>query len=107
MLESKCYRRRTAFPCLDELQMVVIDCRAYLAVHESLQLELSNAKLAVLFSQTPASLCKVDLCPPHHTHVLRRLPQLQLVCPLQLKILKTSEREISFNLIALSLQYWM
>lgn len=68
-------------------------CSAYLTVHKSLQLQLGNAELAVLFSQTPAGLSKVDLCSPHHAHVLWGLTQLQLVCPLQLKVLKTPERE--------------
>lgn len=75
-----------------KLQAVVVPCCAHLTVHESLQLQLSNAKLAVLFGQTPAGLGKVDLCSPHHTHILWGLAQLQLVCPLQLEILKTPEK---------------
>lgn len=65
----------------------------YFAVHESLQLQLSDAKLAVLLSQAPAGLGKVDLCSPHHAHILRRLSQLQLVCPLQLEVLETSDKK--------------
>lgn len=64
-------------------------CPPHLAVHESLQLQLSDAKLAVLFGQTPAGLSKVDLRSPHHAHVLWRLTQLQLVCTLQLEVLET------------------
>lgn len=66
-------------------------CCAHLTVHESLKLQLSNAKLAVLLGQTPSGLSKVDLSSPHHTHILRRLTQLQLVCPLQLEVLKAPE----------------
>lgn len=47
---------------------------AHLAVHKSLQLQLCNTKLTILFSQTPTSLSKVDLCSSYHTHILRRLP---------------------------------
>lgn len=77
---------------------------AHLTVHEPLKFQLSNAKLAVLFGQTPAGLSKVDLSSPHYTHVLRRLPQLQFVCTLQLEVLKTPERKTGcfffyFNLV--------
>lgn len=73
------------------MQTVVAPCCAHLTVHESLKLQLSNAKLAVLLGQTPAGLGKVDLGSPHHTHILWRLTQLQLVCPLQLEVLKTPD----------------
>lgn len=66
---------------------------AYFAVHESLELQLSDAKLAVLLSQAPAGLGKVDLCSPHHAHILGRFSQLQLVCPLQLEVLETSDKK--------------
>lgn len=65
----------------------------YFAVHESLELQLGDAKLAVLLSQAPAGLGKVDLRSPHHTHVLWRFSQLQLVCPLQLEVLETSDKK--------------
>lgn len=68
----------------------------YFAVHESLELQLSDAKLAVLLSQTPAGLGKVDLCSPHHAHILWRFSQLQLVRPLQLEVLEASEKETRF-----------
>lgn len=75
---------------------------ADLTVHKPLQLQLSNAELSVLLRQTPASLSEIDLRPPHHAHVLRRLTQLQLVGSLQLEIFKTpGQKEISiFNLWA-------
>lgn len=66
---------------------------SYFAVHESLELQLSDAKLAVLLSQAPAGLGKVDLCSPHHAHVLWGFSQLQLVCPLQLEVLETSGKK--------------
>lgn len=72
-----------------ELRTVEAACCAHLAVHESLQLQLSDTKLAVLFSQTPAGLGKVDLGSPHHTHILWGLTQLQFVRTLQLEVLKT------------------
>lgn len=72
---------------LDELP-----ASAHLAVHESLQLQLSDTKLSILFSQTPASLSEVYLRSPHYTHVLGRFTQFQLVCPLQLEILETPGR---------------
>lgn len=65
----------------------------HLTVHKSLQLQLSDAELSVLFGQTPAGLSKVDLRPPHHTHILWGLTQLQLVRPLQLEVLKAPERK--------------
>lgn len=74
-----------------KVQTVVAPCCAHLTVHESLKLQLSNAKLAVLLGQTPAGLGKADLGSPHHTHILWRLTQLQLVCPLQLEVLKTPD----------------
>lgn len=76
-----------------KVQTVVVPCYAHLTVHESLKLQLSNAKLAIFFSQTPAGLGKVDLSSPHHTHILWRLTQLQLVGPLQLEVLKAPDRE--------------
>lgn len=65
---------------------------AHLAVHEPLQLQLRDAQLAVLLRQAPARLGEVDLRAPHHAHVFRRLPQLQLIGPLQLEVLKTPGR---------------
>lgn len=65
----------------------------YFAVHESLELQLSDAKLAVLLSQTPAGLGKVDLRSPHHAHVLGRFSQFQLVRPLQLEVLEASKKK--------------
>ena len=85
-------------------------CWAHLAVHESLQLQLSDAKLPVLFSQTPAGLSKVELGSPHHTHVLWGLTQLQLVCTLQLEVLKTpggQKDNVLFYTCSTSLQQWM
>lgn len=49
-----------------------LSASAHLAVHKSLQLQLSDTELSVLFCQTPAGLCKVDLCSPHYTHILGR-----------------------------------
>lgn len=49
---------------------------AHLTVHESLELQLGNSKLTVLFSQAPAGLGKVDLSSPHHAHILGGLTQL-------------------------------
>lgn len=65
----------------------------HLTVHESLQLQLGDAKLAVLLGQTPARLREVDLGSPRHADVLWGLTQLQLVRPLQLEVLKTPERK--------------
>lgn len=75
---------------------------ADLTVHKPLQLQLSNAKLSILFRQTPASLSEVDLRPPHHANVLWRLTQLQLVGSLQLEILKApGQKNVNFYLRAL------
>lgn len=75
------------------LVIFIVLCYAHLTVHEPLQLQLSDAELPVLFGQTPAGLGEIDLRPSHHAHILWRLTQLQLVCPLQLEVLETPERK--------------
>lgn len=70
-----------------------LSLQTYLAVHEPLQFKLSYPQLSIFFRETPAGLSEVDLSSTYNANVFWGFPQLQFVCPLQLKVLKTPERE--------------